>query len=64
MDLNDVKIDGETEYFCKRATLNCVIVASYCFDGASLVACSMEDDTFNELWQTEACFLSVIDKEA
>jgi len=54
MDLNDVKIDGETEYFCKRATLNCVIVASYCFDGASLVACSMEDDTFNELWQTEA----------
>jgi len=40
----------------------CVIIAAYCWDGASLVACSLEDDTFNELWQTEACRLSAIEQ--
>jgi len=62
LKLNSVKIDGETEYYCKSRKMVCVIIAAYCWDGASLVACSLEDDTFNELWQTEACRLSAIEQ--
>jgi len=58
MDLNDIKINGTTEYFCKKKGKNCVIESSFVTDGATLVACDVSDDNFLDLWATESCNLT------
>ena len=58
MKLENVKIDGSTEYFCNRKKRICTLVASYANDGACLVANSIGWD----LWATEAHQLRLVKK--
>ena len=53
MILANVKIDGSTEYFCRKKKRVCVIQGSFVGDGATLVACDMSDKNFLDLWTTE-----------
>ena len=59
MELKDVKIDGDTEYFCRKNGKLCVIEATFVSCGATLVACDISEENFFDLWFTEACFLTL-----
>lgn len=61
MKLEDVKIDGKTEYFCSRGgcTVRCVIIGSHVNDGAFLIANAIESKA---IWGTEACYLQRVEE--